>query len=170
VVHALLARLPDVPPPDRARIAIAFAQAKGMADPEGLAAETLAVLDDPAFAAAFGPGSRAEAGLLADLPELGDGARINGRIDRLAVTDDEVLILDSKTNRPAPAREEDVSGLYLDQMALYRAGAARVFPGRRIVCGLLFTDGPRLLRLSDRVLDRQWADLTRRLDPAGLDT
>jgi ATP-dependent helicase/nuclease subunit A len=170
VVHALLARLPDVPPPDRARIAIAFAQAKGMADPEGLAAETLAVLDDPAFAAAFGPGSRAEAGLLADLPELGDGARINGRIDRLAVTDDEVLILDFKTNRPAPAREEDVSGLYLDQMALYRAGAARVFPGRRIVCGLLFTDGPRLLRLSDRVLDRQWADLTRRLDPAGLDT
>ena len=165
VVHALLARLPDVAPPERARIALAFAQAKGMPEPQALVAETLAVLDDPAFAAAFGPDSRAEAGLLAELPELGAGARINGRIDRLAVTADEVLILDFKTNRPPPGREEDVSDLYLDQMALYRAGAAKVFPGRRIVCGLLFTDGPRLLRLSDAILDRQWEHLARRLDP-----
>jgi ATP-dependent helicase/nuclease subunit A len=168
VVHALLARLPEVPPPDRARIAIAFAAAKGMADPQGLAAETLAVLDDPAFAAAFGPGSRAEAGLLAELPELGAGARINGRIDRLAVSDAQVLILDFKTNRPPPAQEEQVSDLYRDQMALYRAGAAKVFPGRRIVCGLLFTDGPRLLRLSDAILDRQWTELVRRLDPGAV--
>jgi ATP-dependent helicase/nuclease subunit A len=163
VVHALLARLPEVPQPDRARIALAFAEAKGIADPNALVAETLAVLDDPAFAAAFGPGSRAEAGLLAELPDLGPGARINGRIDRLAVTEGEVLILDFKTNRPPPAREEEVSNIYLDQMALYRAGAGRVFPGRRIVCGLLFTDGPRLLRLSDAVLDRRWTELTSRM-------
>jgi len=78
-----------------------------------------------------------------------------------------VLILDYKTNRPPPMREEEVSGLYLDQMALYRAGAARVFPGKRIVCGLLFTDGPRLLRLSDGLLDRQWRAFVARLDPEG---
>ena len=166
VVHALLARLPDVPPQDRERLALAFVRAKGMPDAQALVAETLAVLDDPAFAAAFGPDSRAEAGLLAELPELGPGARINGRIDRLAVGETEVLILDFKTNRPPPAREDEVSGLYLDQMALYRAGARRVFPGRRIVCGLLFTDGPRLLRLSDAILDRQWAGLVSRLGAA----
>ena len=168
VVHALLARLPDVAPRDRERQALAFVQAKDMPDAPALVAEVLAVLDDPAFAAAFGPDSRAEAGLLAELPELGPGARINGRIDRLAVGDTEVLILDFKTNRPPPAREDEVSGLYLDQMALYRAGARRVFPGRRIVCGLLFTDGPRLLRLSDAILDRQWAALAHRLDPGGV--
>jgi ATP-dependent helicase/nuclease subunit A len=168
VVHALLARLPDVAPRERERLALAFVQAKGMPDAPALVAEVLAVLDDPAFAAAFGPDSRAEAGLLAELPELGPGARINGRIDRLAVGDTEVLILDFKTNRPPPTREDEVSGLYLDQMALYRAGARRVFPGRRIVCGLLFTDGPRLLRLSDAILDRQWAALAHRLDPGGV--
>ena len=134
---------------------------------EALVAETLAVLDDPRFAAAFGPGSQAEAGLLAELPEFGHGARINGRIDRLAVTDSQVLILDFKTNRPPPAREADVPQVYLAQMALYRAGAQAVFPGRRIVCGLLFTDGPRLLQLSDVVLDAQLADIAARLDPAG---
>jgi ATP-dependent helicase/nuclease subunit A len=172
VVHALLARLPEVAFADRARVALAFARAKDVPDPEGLVAETLAVLDDPAFAAAFGPNSRAEAGLLAELPELGPSsglgrARINGRIDRLAVTADEVLILDFKTNRPPPTREEDVASLYLDQMALYRAGAGKVFPGRRIVCGLLFTDGPRLLRLSDAILDRQWTGLAALISKSG---
>jgi ATP-dependent helicase/nuclease subunit A len=165
VVHALLARLPEIAPERRRAVALAFVQASGLAQPEKLVDETLAVLDDPAFAAAFAPGSQAEAGLVADLPELGVGARVNGRIDRLAVSDECVLILDYKTNRPPPAREADVPPVYLAQMALYRAAAAKLFPGRRIVCGLVFTDGPRLLQLSDVVLDAQMAAISGRLDP-----
>ena len=159
IVHALLARLPEIAPDHRERIALAFARGHGLKDDaaQALVAETLAVLDDPQFAAAFAPGSQAEAGLFADLPEL--GGRINGRIDRLAVTPDEVLILDYKTNRPAPATESEVPAVYLRQMALYRAGAAKVFPGRRIVCGLVFTDGPRLMRLSDAAMDAQLAQI-----------
>ena len=88
-------------------------------------------------------------------------------MDRLAVTDESVLILDYKTNRPPPAREADVPAVYLAQMALYRAAAAKVFAGRRIVCGLVFTDGPRLLQLSDVVLDAQMAAISSRLDPEG---
>ncbi|HEY2008744.1 MAG TPA: double-strand break repair helicase AddA [Rhizomicrobium sp.] len=167
VVHALLARLPDIAPEKRHAVALAFVQASGLKQSEKLVEETLAVLDDPAFAAAFAPGSQAEAGLLAELPELGVGARVNGRIDRLAVTDKEVLILDYKTNRPPPAREADVPAVHLAQMALYRAAAAKVFPERRIACGLIFTDGPRLLQLSDVVLDAQMAGILARLDPEG---
>ena len=36
-------------------------------------------------------GSRAEVAFMAALPELGTGAQVNGRIDRLAVTDTEVF-------------------------------------------------------------------------------
>jgi ATP-dependent helicase/nuclease subunit A len=167
VVHALLARLPEIASEKRRAVALAYVQASGLQHPEKLVDETLGVLDDPAFAVAFAPGSQAEAGLVAELPELGAGARVNGRIDRLAVTDESVLILDYKTNRPPPAREADVPHVYLAQMALYRAAAAKVFPGRRIVCGLVFTDGPRLLQLSDVVLDAQMAAISSRLDPAG---
>jgi ATP-dependent helicase/nuclease subunit A len=165
VVHALLARLPEIAPERRRDVALKFVRANGLKDAEALVAEILAVLDDPLFAAAFGPGSQAEAGLLAELPELGEGARINGRIDRLAVSDAEVLILDFKTNRPSPDSEAVVPPIYLAQMALYRAGARKVFPGRRVVCGLVFTDGPRLLQLSDVVLDAQLAGISARLDP-----
>jgi ATP-dependent helicase/nuclease subunit A len=167
VVHALLARLPDIAPDKRRTIALKFVQANGWKNADALVDESLAVLDDPAFAAAFGPGSQAEAGLLAELPEFGSGARIHGRVDRLAVTDDRVLILDFKTNRPAPRSESEVPQLYLAQMALYRAGAARIFPGKRVVCGLVFTDGPRLLQLSDVVLDAQIAGISARLDQQG---
>jgi ATP-dependent helicase/nuclease subunit A len=133
-----------------------------------LVRETLAVLDEPVFADVFAPGSQAEAGLVAELPELGKGARVNGRIDRLAVTDTSVLILDFKTNRPAPRSEAEVPKVYLAQMALYRAAAAKVFPGKRVVCGLVFTDGPRLLQLSDSVLEAEIRSMASRLDPAGV--
>jgi len=174
VVHALLARLPQMESAARQPMAIKYAAAQGFdADAAAaLADETLRVLDDPQFAPAFtadaeNGGSRAEVAFLATLPELGPGAQVNGRVDRLAVTDQEVLILDFKTNRPPPAQEEDVSPIYLAQMALYRAAAARIFPDRRIVCGLVWTDGPSLMRLSDALLDRQMALIRRRLDPEG---
>jgi ATP-dependent helicase/nuclease subunit A len=166
VVHALLARLPELPPEARHAAAIAFARRNGF--DESLAEESLMVIDHPDFAAAFGPDSQAEVAFQAALPAFGDKAQVIGRIDRLAVTADQVLILDYKTNRPPPAREEDVDPVYLAQMALYRDGAARIFPGRRIVCGLVWTDGPRLLRLSDRLLDRQIAALSARLEPPTL--
>ncbi len=168
VVHDLLARLPEIAQEKRREVGLRYAAAKGVKDAEALVSETLAVLDHPAFAAAFAPGSQAEAGLVAELPELGAGARVNGRIDRLAVTEREVLILDFKTNRPPPRNEAEVPQVYLAQMALYRAAAAKIFPGKRIVCGLVFTDGPRLLQLSDVVLDTQMAGMAARLDPPTL--
>jgi len=167
VVHALLARLPEIATDRRRALATRYAEAQGVKDAEALVRETLAVLDDPAFADVFAPGSQAEAGLVAELPELGKGARVNGRIDRLAVTENQVLILDFKTNRPAPRSEVEVPKVYLAQMALYRAAAAKIFPGKRVACGLVFTDGPRLLQLSDRALDGEITDMAARLDPAG---
>ena len=167
MVHALLSRLPEIPSDARTALAIKYAMAQGFLEDEAaaLAGETLRILNDPEFAPAFAPASRAEVAFLANLPELGSGAQVNGRVDRLAVTGEDVLILDFKTNRPPPTREEDVSALYLAQMALYRAAASRIFPGKRIVCGLVWTGGPFLMRLSDAGLDAQLGQITQRLDP-----
>jgi ATP-dependent helicase/nuclease subunit A len=165
VVHALLARLPEIAPEQRRAIALAFAAAKGFAGAAGdeLVDETLAVLDHSGFADVFGPQSRAEATIHASRPDLGLKAPITGRIDRLAVTDTTVWILDFKTNRPAPRRAEDVAPLYLDQMALYQAAAEAVFPGRRIVCGLVFTDGPHLVCLPEALLQARISGMADRL-------
>ena len=111
LVHALLARLPEVARAGARgdRPQIPRRPRGGRRRAAALTAETLAVLAHPDFAPAFAANARAEVAIVADLPELGDGARINGRIDRLAVTDGEVLAVDFKTNRPPPARPEDVA-------------------------------------------------------------
>ncbi|HTQ14302.1 MAG TPA: double-strand break repair helicase AddA [Rhizomicrobium sp.] len=166
LIHALLARLPDVAPARRRDLGLAYLRARGAGDPEALIGETLAVLERPDFAAAFAPNSRAEVSIVADLPEIGEGARINGRIDRLAVSGTDVLAVDFKTNRPPPATVEGVSTVYRAQMALYRAALAKIYPGRRIAVALVWTEGPSLMPLPDAMLDAEIRLIRGRLVPA----
>ncbi|HEV2562936.1 MAG TPA: double-strand break repair helicase AddA [Rhizomicrobium sp.] len=164
LVHTMLARLPAIAPEKRRDIARTFLAARGVVPEEAdaLAAETLAVIEHPDFAAAFSGDARAEVAIVAELPEL--GARINGRIDRLAVTDGEVLAVDFKTNRPPPAHAQDVAPVYVAQMALYRAALAKVFPSKRIACALVWTEGPRLMELPTELLDAEILRIRTRLD------
>src|SRR5262249_7378410 len=114
LIHALLKLLPDLPEEARDRVARKFLNLRGVNAEETatLVAETMPVFAEPNFAGAFGPNSRAEVGIAAELPEIGSGARVNGRIDRLAVGEDKVLVVDFKTNRPPPRREADVAEIY----------------------------------------------------------
>ena len=84
---------------------------------------------------------------------VGETLYISGQIDRVLVTPDEVTIIDYKTNRPPPARPEDVPAVYLRQLAAYRSAIALIFPGKRIRCALLWTDGAKLMPLGDELLD-----------------
>lgn len=154
LIHALLARLPDVARAERQKIAEMFLTAQGQEPEEAraIAEQTVRLLEHPDFAPAFAPGSKAELAIMADLPELGEGARINGRIDRLAVSDGEVLAVDFKTNREPPKRPEDAPTAYIRQMALYRLALTKLFPGKRIVCALVWTEGPRLMALPESLL------------------
>ncbi|MGN6514456.1 MAG: double-strand break repair helicase AddA [Rhizomicrobium sp.] len=169
LIHGLLARLPDVSPHKRRDTALRYLRANSVDETEApqIADETLAVLSDRQFAAAFAEGSKAEVALVADLSnELGDGARLNGRIDRLAITMDEVLVVDFKTNRPPPPDAEHVATVYKAQMALYKAALSKVFPGKRITCALVWTDGPRLMPLPDAMLEAEIGAIRKRLDSA----
>jgi ATP-dependent helicase/nuclease subunit A len=168
LVHALLAHLPEVAAAERTGLAQHFLTAHGLdkADAAVVAAATRKVIEDTAFAAAFAPGSKAEVSLVADLPELGPGARVHGRVDRLSVTDTDVLIVDFKTGRPA-ANEADLPPYYLTQMALYRAAAAHIFPGRRIACALIWSEGPSLMALTPALLDAETRRIPARLDRGG---
>lgn len=173
LIHGLLARLPDIAPAQRRDAALRYLRANKVDDDEAakLADETLAVLADPQFAAAFAQGSKAEVALVADLSaELGDGARLNGRIDRLAITPNDVLIVDFKTNRPPPAEVDGVSTLYIAQMALYRAALSKVFPDRRIACALVWTEGPRLMTIPEAWLEAELGRIRARLDSPAANT
>ncbi len=152
LLHALFERLPPVATDRRRAAALRWlaVQAPMFDDAArmAMADEVLAILDDPAHAALFGPDSLAEVPLSAVV----DGMVVAGIVDRLRVTDDAVTVIDYKTGRRIPGSASDVAPAYLRQMAAYRDALAVIFPGRRVETALLYTAGPRLIALDDAAL------------------
>ncbi|MCK8784309.1 UvrD-helicase domain-containing protein [Roseomonas sp. NAR14] len=153
VVHALLQHLPERAPAEREAAARRFLRRPGhglpAAEQQEILAEVMALLEAPAIAAAFAPGSLAEAPVAGRV----GGVPVAGQVDRLAVSAGRVLVLDYKTNRPPPGTVAEVPPVYLRQMALYRAVLRQAFPGRAVECALVWTYGARLMRLPDALLD-----------------
>ena len=156
IVHRLLESLPDLAQAARAAAARRFlarpTHGLDRAAQEEILAETLAVLDHPDFAPLFGPDSRAEVSITGTVTGRSGVETISGQIDRLAVSDDRVLVVDYKTNRPPPETVDRVPTVYLRQMAAYRALLAEIYPGQRIDCCLLWTETPRIMQLGDDLL------------------
>ena len=153
LLHALFERLPPVAPERRRAAALHWLSVQAAALDEAMRAamvdEILAVIEDPAHAALFGPGSLGEVPLSAVV----DGVVVAGIVDRLLVTDAVVTVIDYKTGRHVPAAAADVAPAYLRQMAAYRDALAVIFPGRRVEVALLYTAAPRLIALGDDLLD-----------------
>ncbi len=153
VIHRLLQTLPDLPVARRQAACQRYLAlpAHGLDDSERAAieAETLAVIQAPAHARLFGPGS------LAEVPIVGvvGSQVVSGQVDRLVVSGEEIAIIDYKTNRPPPREPGGVAEIYLRQMAAYRAVLSLIYPDRPVRCLLLWTDGPSLMALDGAVLD-----------------
>ena len=164
-VHTLFQMLPDVAPDRRAATARTWL-ARSAADwPEGEAERSLqsvlAILADERLGDVFGPGSRAEVPVSGHVEIAGRRHPVSGIIDRLSVSDDRVLALDYKTNRPPPGSLEQVPAAYVVQMALYKALLRQLWPDRPVACALLFTEAARLITLPDAAMDEALARLSR---------
>jgi ATP-dependent helicase/nuclease subunit A len=159
IIHALLQYLPDVPAELWEKRARVFVAKRGKVldakQQENIVSETLAVLRREDFSALFAPGSRAEVSIVARFEGRdGPAIELNGQVDRLVVRDDEVLIVDYKTNRPPPSDPQAVAPLYKRQLAAYRAALERIYPGKSVRAALLWTDGPTLMPIEDSLLDK----------------
>jgi ATP-dependent helicase/nuclease subunit A len=155
IIHRLLQILPDVAPAERrAASGRLLAAERDLTDDQRaeMASAAFGVLEDDRFAAVFGPGSRAEVALAGTSPALPQGLAISGRVDRLVVTDERILVVDYKTNRPAPESIEHADPAYLAQMAVYVAVLREVFQGRPVEAALVWTDGPKLMPVPEKVI------------------
>jgi ATP-dependent helicase/nuclease subunit A len=162
LIHRLLQSLPEAPEKDRRKLAadmLALEPDLTAKQRKEILATTLAVLDHPDLSPVFAPGGVAEAAIVGWGPGLPEGVRISGRADRLIITPDEAVIVDFKTNRPAPDRIEDAPEAYIAQMATYRAVLAARLQGRKVRCALVWTDGPSVMPIPDHMLDSALAAL-----------
>ena len=147
IIHALLQTLPDIEPSEHQGALKSFLSRSthnlSLDQQIEIAAEITAVLNDPDFAPIFGPGSRAEVPLIGKVL----GQVISAQLDRLLITQTEVLVVDFKTNRPPPRKPSEVADVYLRQMAAYRMALREIYPDKKIKCALLWTVGPHLMPL-----------------------
>ncbi len=153
IIHALLQTLPELPHAEQEEAARSYlggpAQDLSTQQQAEIAEETLRVLRDEEFADVFAPGSQAE------VPIVGmvDGQVISAQVDRLLVKEDEIVIIDYKTNRPPPRTVKKVPAVYINQMKAYQKAISRIYPGKPVRCVLLWTDTPKLMEIPQVMLD-----------------
>ncbi len=152
-LHRLFQLLPDLAPERRRAAAAELLERRGITGEAAtsLAGKVVAIIEDPAFAAYFDGKGLAEIPLMA---ELGEQGLLAGQVDRLIVREDEVLILDYKSDRSPPDDPAGIPEAYIAQLAAYRAALTRMFPGRMVTAALLWTEIPRLMTIPPELLDR----------------
>ena len=152
LVHLMLEHLPQSPKPERLTLAkslLAGIEAQPeLTDPTALIADVLTMIEAPALAHLFAPGSMAEV----ELTAVVRGRRFHGALDRLVITADSILAVDFKTNRLVPDRPEDVPEGVLRQMGAYLAMLTQIYPDRSITIAILWTATAQLMPLSHDML------------------
>ena len=156
-IHKLFQILPDLPPAVRNIIARRLLTRRGFfaGEAEEIIGSVLALIADREFAPFFAASSLAEVPFAVKLDGL--AGPISGQIDRLVVAEQEVFILDFKTDRQPPLTVASVSHAYVAQLAAYRASLAEIFPGRLIRAALLWTEVPLLMELPAAMLEQAFS-------------
>jgi ATP-dependent helicase/nuclease subunit A len=159
-LHSLFERLPLVMPDERRHAADRWLEnAAGVADPHDRAElidAAMSVIERPDFAHIFAPDALAEA----PLAGVVNGRVIAGAVDRLLVTETEVLVVDFKTGRRVPKSADGVSRHHKAQMGAYAAVLAGMFPGRTIRAALLYTNEAKLIELPWSMLEAHKPNFT----------
>ena len=104
------------------------------------------IVENPEFAEIFGENSVAEApisGIVYD--DENNPIVISGQIDRIAVLEKDVYIIDYKTNAQVPENKTQIPAGYIKQIYAYRKLVEQIYPDKKIHCGLLFTNAPKLM-------------------------
>jgi ATP-dependent helicase/nuclease subunit A len=154
LIHKLLEYLPDIDVSERETVAMRFLSKynKELSNKERaeILESVFKVLNDELMSHIFGKGSKAE------VPIAGVVGKyvISGQIDRLLVSEDEVWVVDYKTNRTPPVNAENVHINYLKQMAAYKAALKHIYPDKSIRCSLVWTEAPEVMLLENELLDR----------------
>jgi ATP-dependent helicase/nuclease subunit A len=164
LIHKLFEILPDIATEKRGDVAARYLDRQpDLTDSQRreMAGAVMTVLKDMRFAEAFGPDSRPEVALAGSIGKTarGDEIMLSGRIDRLVVTADRVVIIDYKSNRPAPDRAEDAAIAYQRQMAGYVALLRQIYPEKTVEAALLWTDGPKLTPLSEALVNLRLGEI-----------
>ncbi|WP_306222285.1 double-strand break repair helicase AddA [Bosea beijingensis] len=164
LAHLLLQVLPGVPEMRRLATAEALAEARGGAlrteRRATIVTDALQLLAAPALAGLFAPDALAEVPVAGSihLPD-GEARTVSGRIDRLAVTPDSVIVADFKTTARPPRAVDAIPVTTIAQLAAYAALMRAIYPGRTVRALAIYTASLTCFELDSSRLDAALAGL-----------
>lgn len=123
----------------------------------GLAEKILGLITHPEHSDFFGADSQAEVSIGSLLP---DGQRITERIDRLVVRDNDILVLDYKTDWNVPDAL-NAEHAHVMQLAGYARTLGQAYGGKTIRAAILWTALPRLEWIADDMLQQAISNMDR---------
>ncbi|MEO1639554.1 MAG: double-strand break repair helicase AddA [Pseudomonadota bacterium] len=145
LIHSLLEHLPQVPADQRLALG---ARIVGDAQ-DDLVQQTIALLETDHLSHLWGPDALTEVAVTADVAGIG---RIHGAIDRLLITDEIITIIDYKSNRVVPPSADAIPEGIVNQLAIYHAAVAKIYPDMPIAAAILWTETATLMPLPDAQL------------------
>lgn len=163
LTHRMLQVLPTLPESDREKAASLYLERAArfwpVAERAALQQQIVRVLQHPDLAEVFSLQGQAEVSIMGTI-RLGNEERaVSGRIDRLAVSENRVTLLDYKTNRVPPSEPSSVPFSHRAQLAIYRELLQAIYPNRDIECLLIYTENASMIRLPEEVLGPTLAEL-----------
>ena len=148
VIHKILQEIPGLAEPDALKLARRLLE-KNHLD-TALAEEIVGLIAKPETLDFFAAASQAEVSLGAI---LADGQRFVGRVDRLVVRDNDILVLDYKTDWNVPDAL-DANHPHVLQLAGYAMALGQAYGGKTIRAAILWTGLPRLDWIADETLQK----------------
>lgn len=149
MIHTLLETLPYIKDCDRFDAALRLMQKRMPETTEEerskIVSDVLNILNSNNFKFLFSETS------LSEVPISGvvKNKVINGRIDRLAITKDQVLIADYKSNRRIPQSAEEIPEAYIAQAKAYAQVLEKIYPDKKIRSFLIWTEEAKLWEITD---------------------
>jgi ATP-dependent helicase/nuclease subunit A len=148
LIHHLLQHLPGIEAARWHEIAEGLSKAKFPSLEAGVKDDAIrsviGLISDPSFAALFTRDARAEVDIAGRIIVDGKSLEVAGRIDRIAITPDEIILVDYKTGR-APADPNDIPQSHLKQLSVYGALLRDLYPDRVIKTAILWTALPQIV-------------------------
>jgi ATP-dependent helicase/nuclease subunit A len=148
-LHLLLEHLPQHPQTDWPRISARLIPDANQH--QDVYPEAVAVLTHPALAHVFAKDTLSEVAITAPL----FAGQMLGAIDRLIVSDTDVLAVDFKSNKIVPKSAAQVPGGLLRQMGAYAAALAQIYPNHLIQTAILWTATAQLMPLDSNILQAE---------------
>ena len=137
-IHKVLQDLPGIAPDQALSFAKRVLTKNGL--DAGLAENIIGLITHPDHSDFFGPESQAEVSI-GSISQ--NGQRITERLDRLLVRDNDILVLDYKTDWNVPDRLE-ANHPHVMQLARYARTLGQAYDGRPVRTAILWTSLPRL--------------------------